>query len=204
MIADVERYYRGRFEEYGPTARGVDWNGEDSQEIRFVQLLRVVEGHSGPFSLLDYGCGYGALAAFLLRTESDFVYRGYDVCAPMIDHARRHCDDPRCRFTDEEEDLEPSDYAVASGVFNVKLGQNVAAWTGYVVETISRLADLGRLGFAFNVLTSYSDPDRMRDHLFYADPCFFFDLCKREHSRNVALLHDYGLWEFTILVRHDR
>jgi hypothetical protein len=30
-----------------------------------------------------------------------------------------------------------------------------------------------------------------------------FDLCKRRHSRNVALLHDYGLYAFTVLVRKD-
>jgi hypothetical protein len=30
-----------------------------------------------------------------------------------------------------------------------------------------------------------------------------FDICKRKFSRNVALLHDYGLYEFTILVRKD-
>jgi len=28
-----------------------------------------------------------------------------------------------------------------------------------------------------------------------------FDYCKRTYSRDVALLHDYGLYEFTILVR---
>jgi hypothetical protein len=41
----------------------------------------------------------------------------------------------------------------------------------------------------------------MRDHLYYADPGEFFEICKRVYSRNVALLHDYGLYEFTILVR---
>ena len=41
----------------------------------------------------------------------------------------------------------------------------------------------------------------MKDHLFYADPCFFFDHCKKHFSKNVALLHDYGMYEFTILVR---
>jgi hypothetical protein len=56
-------------------------------------------------------------------------------------------------------------------------------------------------GFAFNALTSYSDPERMKNTLYYADPCRLFDLCKREFSRDVALLHDYGLYEFTILVR---
>ena len=60
---------------------------------------------------------------------------------------------------------------------------------------------LGTKGFAFNMLTSYSDADKMRDDLYYGDPCELFDHCKRSYSRNVALLHDYGLYEFTMLVR---
>ena len=45
------------------------------------------------------------------------------------------------------------------------------------------------------------DADRMQGYLYYADPCALFDRCKRCYSRNVALLHDYDLYEFTILVR---
>jgi hypothetical protein len=56
-------------------------------------------------------------------------------------------------------------------------------------------------GFAFNCLTYYSDPPKRKDYLYYGDPRFFFDLCQRRYSRNVALRHDYGLFEFTILVR---
>jgi hypothetical protein len=41
----------------------------------------------------------------------------------------------------------------------------------------------------------------MRADLYYADPAQVFDYCKRRFSPNVALLHDYGLYEFTILVR---
>jgi hypothetical protein len=41
----------------------------------------------------------------------------------------------------------------------------------------------------------------MQDYLYYADPRVLFDHCKTRYSKNVALLHDYGLYEFTILVR---
>ena len=41
----------------------------------------------------------------------------------------------------------------------------------------------------------------MRADLYYGDPCFFFDHCKTRYSKQVGLLHDYGLYEFTILVR---
>jgi hypothetical protein len=83
----------------------------------------------------------------------------------------------------------------------VKLDTPNEEWSEYVVHTLGVLDRLGRLGFAFNMLTSYSDADRMRSDLYYGDPCRFFDYCKRNFSKQVALLHDYGLYEFTILVR---
>ena len=58
-------------------------------------------------------------------------------------------------------------------------------------------------GFAFNCLTMYSDEDRMKDYLYYADPLFLFDFCKKHFSKNVSLLHDYDIYDFTILVRRD-
>ena len=41
----------------------------------------------------------------------------------------------------------------------------------------------------------------MRPDLYYADPGLFFDDCKRRFSRNVAILHDYDLYDFTVIVR---
>jgi hypothetical protein len=43
----------------------------------------------------------------------------------------------------------------------------------------------------------------MRDDLYYADPLFLFDYCKRNFAKNVALLHDYRIYDFTIIVRKD-
>jgi hypothetical protein len=105
------------------------------------------------------------------------------------------------RFTANEAALEPADFTLASGIFNVRLDTSVEDWTRYVLHTTSMLDRLGQRGFAFNMLTSYSDADRMRSDLFYGDPAFFFDYCKRKYSKQVALLHDYGLYEFTVLVR---
>jgi hypothetical protein len=107
----------------------------------------------------------------------------------------------RCRITARREDLEPADFAVASGVFNVKQDADEQAWREYIWETVADLAALGRRGFAFNALTSYSDADKRRPDLHYADPLEAFDRCKRTYSRFVTLLHDYPLYEFTIIVR---
>lgn len=202
LLERVERYYSGRFAEHGPTPSGVDWNSPESQELRFAQLLRVCEGAPQPFSINDYGCGYGALYSYLERHGHDVRYRGFDISEPMLEHARREYERPQhVTFVDEEADLEPADYTVASGIFNVKLDVPEDEWADYVLRTLDTMARLSRRGFAFNMLTSYSDPDRMRSDLYYGDPCAFFDRCKRQYSRQVALLHDYGLWEFTMIVR---
>jgi SAM-dependent methyltransferase len=195
----VGQYYSGRVREHGASARGVDWNSEESQVLRFTQLARVLPD-SGPFSVVDFGCGYGALVAFLKKRGPEFEYQGFDISNDMIERARQeHGHD--LRFTTSEAALEPADYALASGIFNVKLDTPVEDWTRYVLHTTSVLDRLGRSGFAFNMLTSYSDADRMRSDLYYGDPTYFFDHCKRTYSKQVALLHDYGLYEWTLIVR---
>ena len=101
------------------------------------------------------------------------------------------------------EPTESADYGIASGIFNVRLSTPEAQWRAYVEETLDSLDRTSRRGFAFNCLTTYSDPEKLRDHLHYADPAVLFDRCKRRYSTQVALLHDYGLYEFTILVRKE-
>ena len=202
MLAPVREYYTRRLAEHGTTPRGVDWNGLESQEVRFRQLLRVCD-EPGPWVLGDYGCGYGALLGSARAAGFASEYRGYDIAPAMIAAARdRFGNDLAARFDDREEVLAGCDAVVASGVLNVKLDARLEDWEEYALRTIDGLANLGRRGFAFNALTSYSDPDRMRPDLYYPDPCRLFDHCKRNYSRHVALLHDYGLYEFTILVRY--
>ena len=203
LFAALEAYYAPRLAEHGASARGVDWNSPESQALRFRQLLRVRE-EGVPCSLLDFGCGYGALAQLLVAQDEPVDYRGFDVSEPMIDLAHQNNPNPAgCRFSASPDDLEPADYVVASGLFNLRLDIDDATWETYICETLDTIARLGRRGFAFNILTSWSDADRRRPDLFYADPARFFDHCQRRYSRHVALLHDYGLYEWTMLVRSD-
>ena len=202
IVNRVERYYTGRLKEHGATARGVDWNSDASQRLRFEQLLKVCERETGELSILDYGCGYGALVDYLIERRQPFRYVGYDVSADMVAAARaRFATDLRCTFTADVSAIEPSDYVVASGIFNVKLDTSHEDWSRYMEHTLSEMARLGRRGIAFNALTGFADPDKKRSDLFYADPFRWFEFCRRNFSRFVALLHNYPLYEFTILVQ---
>lgn len=201
ILDQVARYYADRLVEHGAVARGVDWNGEGSQTLRFRQLLKVFD-QSGAGSINDLGCGYGALVVELDQAYPHVPYAGFDLAPEMVAQARqRHWQRAATRFEVAARPDAPADYGVASGIFNVRLETSDDDWWEVIAGTLDAMHETSRLGFAFNCLTSYSDPPLMRPHLYYADPCRVFDHCKRRYSKQVAVLHDYGLYEFTVIVR---
>ena len=201
-LEHVKSYFDKRIREHGASPRGSDWNSETSQNIRFDQLLRVVEVQT--FSILDYGCGYGALADYLGTKGFDADYYGYDILESAIETARQaHPDAARRTFLTDKSKLPTCDYTVASGIFNFRGEQSFEEWTEYVLGVLDEFNRLSRRGFSSNFLTKYSDAEKMRPDLYYADPLFLFDHCKRNFSRNVSLLHDYRLYDFTLVIRKD-
>lgn len=200
-LAEISRYYSEKLSLHGASPQGVDWNGAESQRLRFDQLVRVCETGQA-FSVNDIGCGYGALFDHLSALGKQGDYLGVDISPAMIAKAEElHRGLPGCRFLVGDRADRTADYVLASGIFNVRLSAGDAAWRAHVLRTLEAINAGSKRGFAFNCLTRYSDAALMQDYLFYADPCELFDFCKTRFSRNVALLHDYGLYEFTIVVR---
>ncbi len=200
LLDRVAAYYSATLAAHGATPRGADWNSLESQELRFERLLHVCAGATG-FTINDYGCGYGALARFLHDRGMAAEYVGFDVSSAMIAEAHRHLAGIHaCRLVSERSALTRADFTVASGIFNVKLDTPVETWEAHVRGTVDDIASLSTRGFAFNMLTHHAHPDRRRDDLYYADPLAWFEYCRR-HTRRVALLHDYPLWEFTLVAR---
>lgn len=194
-------YYTSKLSNFGATPQGVDWNSQESQELRFDQLLKICK-RNAQFSLTDIGCGYGYLCEYMNHKYHDFSYQGFDLSPQMITQAKeRYSAYQYCQFYNDFNSLKIADYAVASGIMNVKLDNSNQDWEKYIFTILNNLYSLSRQGFSFNVLTSYSDTHLMKDSLYYADPARLFDYCKKNFSRNVAILHDYDLYEFTILVR---
>ena len=156
------------------------------------------------FSVIDYGCGYGAMFDYLHQLDWDFEYYGVDLIEKMILTGRDlHKDFPNAHFTTNIQEIPPAEYLMAGAIFNIKMEASYDDWKEFSCQTLKEMNSHCTKGFSFNMLTKYSDEDRMaeRPDLFYANPLFFFDFCKANFSRNVALLHDYGLYDFTILVR---
>lgn len=129
ILSEVADYYAAKLATHGPTARGVDWNGAESQTQRHQQFLRLL-GTDRDASVLDLGCGYGDFLRFVRDHGFTGTYIGYDVAPDMIEAARRlHGEAPDRLWRVGSTPRESADYAIASGILNVKRDISLAEWT---------------------------------------------------------------------------
>lgn len=206
MLQDIDQqlneFYKRNLAAHGRGAQGVGWKNEEAQELRFQQLRKLLSTDK-EFSINDLGCGTGAFFDFLKKQFPTFNYTGYDLMPDMIKICEETHRTPNCSFKHirNSAEMEIADYSVASGIFNIRYSLTDQEWQSYILETLGLMNERSRIGFSFNALTIYSDPQFMKAELYYSDPLFLFDYCKRNFAKNVALLHDYYQYDFTIIVR---
>ena len=202
-LEKIKDLYSSNLRKNGVSYTAVGWNSAKSQALRFEKLSSVIQDRSASVSVNDYGCGYGAHLAYLAKecriNVSD--YFGYDISDEMLSAARSDLSwfPGNLLLLSSSNISTLADYTFVSGSFNVRFEADDSAWQAFVEEKLDQIAAHSRKGFAFNLLSTYVD--WKEDHLFYADPCFWFDLCKRKYSKKVSLLHDYPLYEWTIIVK---
>ena len=199
-LKKIEEYYTKKINAYGNKPMGVDWKDKSSQQLRFLQLLKIIESKN-KFTINDIGCGYGALYEFMQDYYKSFKYYGFDISEAMIEKASSLYNPKNVSFLRSSSPNLINDYSVASGIFNVRLNTNNNDWLEYIKKTLKIMDKKSIKGFSFNCLSSYSDKSKMRRDLYYADPLILFDYCKKNFSKNIALLHDYNLYEFTMLIK---
>lgn len=202
LRAKVRAYYSGKIERHGPTPLGVDWPNAVSQHLRFVQLLKVCN-FAEPFSLTDFGCGYGALLEFLAMRHPDcaIAYHGVDLSPAMVAAASmRWKNQPNAAFAVGARCLCAADYALASGIFNVRLGQPVPDWESYVEAILADLRRNSRIGFSVNFMLPH-DTGPTEEGLYRTQPSRWISFCRKKLDCEVETLTGYGLREFTLLVR---
>jgi SAM-dependent methyltransferase len=200
----IEAYYTDKVREFGCTPFGVDWTCIASQEMRFVQLLKLCD-FSSPFTLNDLGCGYGALAAFLRRRHGVSVvdYLGTDLSKEMVQRAQKQCRGlDRVRFVAGYCSPRIADYSVASGIFNVHLDVSVDVWETFIGTTLCDLAATSSRGFAVNFIDRSRYGGRAAPRLYATSPEQWVKYCSDNFGADVQVVKGYGMLEFTLLVRH--
>ena len=205
-LTGIEHLYSGNLKIHGTTSKSVGWKDEASQRLRFKKLAQVINPDTSyqRITINDYGCGYGAMFRYIEELPAIRLtqYYGYDISEEMLTAAKHFVADPRAEFIQNSQITKVADYSFVSGTFNVKLEASDELWTEYVKKVLINLAEKSTYGFAFNLLTTYVD--WKQENLYYADAFMFFDFCKRHISKYVSLLHDYPLYEWTIIVRKEK
>jgi SAM-dependent methyltransferase len=197
-LTKIEQLYTENLEKFGLDSKSVGWSTPESQKLRFHKLLSMVDT-SQPFTINELGCGYGELFNYAQEYRYPMTqYRGYDISQKMLDAGKQYVQSENALWRLGATINEMADYTTTSGIFNVKFDHQQDSWENYIKHTLKNMFEHSSKAISFNLLTKYVDFEA--ENLYYADPTYFFDYCKKNISRYVNLLHDYNLYEWTIVV----
>jgi SAM-dependent methyltransferase len=164
---DTRSWYADKVRTYGYDHRGLGFRNRSSQEKRFEALLEL--GDLDGASLLDVGCGFGDLLAYLNERGIAPEYTGLDICEPMIERCRERFDPRQAHFIVadalEHRPDQGYDYVIASGLF----GLDSHGARERVRPTLERMFGWARIGLAVNFLSDRS-PAPVEQRI-YVDPC---------------------------------
>ncbi len=190
---DTNRFYRYSLENYGHTAKGVQWTSADSQLVRFEALRRFLPDDLSALTLVDAGCGLGDFYRFLdTRGERPKRYLGLDVVEPMVEAAQVRTGCEILLLDVLSEALPPADFYVCSGAMNTLTREETQAF-------IERCFMASTEGFVFNLLLGRDAPHS-------------YNLCMPEEVRDwtrhleaeMAIADDYLPDDFTVALMHRR
>jgi SAM-dependent methyltransferase len=190
---ETARFYEQHIKRFGYGFRALGFGRRASQEKRFAAALALGSFHGK--KVLDVGCGFGDLFAFLHARGIECDYTGIDLVRPMIQRCRTRFRNTSARFYIGDALTfvtgEPYDYVVASGIF----GYNARDTRERVRPTLEHLFSLAHIGMAVNFLSCRA-PTRSPGRL-YLQPAdvlqFAFEL-----TPAVKLDHTYLPNDFTL------
>ena len=195
----IRQRYEQRFNDFGYSPKTLDWD-KGKQDIRFSILTSQLD-LTGK-KILDLGCGFGDLNRVLsLITRGNYRYLGIDICPSLVEEARKRYGSEDVQFICGDinsVDLKDIDYAIASGIFNIKFenSDNKA----FIEKTMKKIFSSVKIGFAFNFLSD--KVDYCKDNTYHSSPEEILGMAYRL-SRNLLLLNDSMPFEFSLFVFKD-
>ena len=190
----AEGLYQQAWMEHGPVPRGVGWRDDASQNKRFEVMF---EGSQARIhSLLDVGCGYGALVQYLeAHRPSWFRHVGYvgvdsnpsPVLWAQEKLGKRQDKDSKARM------FKAADIRQMEGnaTFDMVVGSGILSYYDMPekLDILDAMWARTRQVMVWNM---------RQNHQYLGDLGF---ILPRFHSEEWRVLHDYGLREMTVVVR---
>ena len=149
-MLDNKRFYLGAYKRYGISAKGLNWNSKESQEIRFEIITSFIRDELEKSSILDVGCGFGDIILFWQkRGIKPREYIGIDSVEKFVKISTKRfssLDFVKILHRDILIDNIPrSDWLIASGSLNIL--SEFDSW--FFIE---RMLEYSKRGVVFNIL----------------------------------------------------
>lgn len=198
-VQKISSRYENRYREHGYDPRTLDWD-KGKQILRFSILTSQYDFHGK--EVLDIGCGFGDLNLVLsAAVGNEYRYLGIDVTQSLLSEAESRYGNDRIRFNRGDFlalDIPESDYAIASGIFNLKLQESDNYL--FIEQVMQKAFRLCRAGLAFDFLSD--KVDFRKENTFHASPERILAMAY-SLSRNVVLLNNYMPFEFSLFIFKD-
>jgi 2-polyprenyl-3-methyl-5-hydroxy-6-metoxy-1,4-benzoquinol methylase len=209
------QYYAKTFDQYGATAKGVDWNDENELLVRYDKILGVLRKDfaelPADLSLLDVGCGWGGLLRRARSLELPLRYTGIDVVEAMIEHGRHEFSDAEFIHGDvfALDQAKQYDFVVCNAILTQKLSVTIPDMEAYLRKLVRKMFSLCRHGISFNAMSTRVN--YMVDNLYYQNPADLMAWLLAEVSPRVVIDHGYSslasgkgkYYDFTVYVYKD-
>lgn len=188
---DIFKKYDSLLKEHSTGAKAVGWKSEEGQQIRLKTLLSIVRREDD--TILDYGCGLGAMYKYL---QDDYwasvefgKCTGYDINPNMVIEAQRQHPHGvfKCILIPGEESY---DFVLASGIFC--FDQTLET----VEKELRKMFSFCNKAVGANFLNAHSKQDGESSY-FYPN-----DILKiaEKISKKIVLRSDYKDNDFTIFI----
>lgn len=204
VTQELKDHYSKKFEEFGPTPKGVDWGRKEDVTLRYRKIMEVwlndEQKQIVKPTILDVGCGYGGLFEYCSNNKLNIIYTGIDVCENMIEYAKSvyHnatfvCDDVFNLNTELR-----YDYIVCNGILTQKLNTSQIDMDDYCQKLISKMFELSNRGIVFNLMST--KVNFIVQNLYYRNPVELFGFCFTQISPKIRIDHSYPLFEYMISI----
>ena len=191
--------YQKTFGKHGVGPRALQWVSGKAQKVRFRELLADIDLEGK--SILDVGCGFGDILAFIEAKTGRFIYTGVDAVPEFIEVAREKHQGHEFIVGDYfgQPLRRKFDIIISSGALN----SNIRNPLGYRKKAIKTMFDHAKEVVAFNMAGGHPQPRNKKGYkVWYAESLDVLRYCLGLTSR-VILRHHYRRRDFTIVMFKD-
>jgi SAM-dependent methyltransferase len=187
----IAAYYNNLVEQHGYSVEARDSTREELLLARY-KVLNGVANLAGK-RVLEVGCGFGDLGAYLQANAPGVQYVGIDISARMIDEGRKVHPNLDIRHADvlSWKPEHSFDVVMAQGIFYL-LGEDAERKS---LKLIATMYELATEAAAFCTLSGWAENKHPGE--YFADPVATLGFC-RTLTKWVVLRHEYLPNDFCI------